>query len=69
MKIQTFMVYASESNARAVLDLDAIVNRFIKSRWIISVSGISFLPAPGGISPMLTRTVMYEEDEDENSPG
>ena len=65
MKVKTLNVIITRTVPDALALLDGQTNDFCSSHDVFSVSGVTFLPGTAAYLPSLTRTIAYEE-YDEN---
>jgi|GEM_PF-6354340 len=61
MKVITLAVSVHDNLYEALIELDKKTNKVGKSRRIISVSGVGFLPGTVYNVPVITRTVTFDE--------
>ena len=66
MKVKTLAVKLCEDVLQAARELDKVTNEFADTHHIVAFSGINILPPIYNSPSMLTRTVSYQEEYDEN---
>ena len=64
MKAITLVVTINYGNIDALVRLDEETNNFCRSHQILSVGGNDFLPGTAASSPVVARTLTYDDDDE-----